>query len=114
LTLPLFHESDGRYLLQTLKFDPNYADAQYQLGAHLVTWGSETRIAANQLKFGDPNYAEMMKNADEIYKRALNPLEKYIASNNKDKEVLTILFQINKTLGNTEKALEYKKRADSL
>jgi tetratricopeptide (TPR) repeat protein len=101
-------------LNKALEIDPNYADAQYQLGAHLVTWGSETRIAANQLKFGDPNYAEMMKNADEIYKRALNPLEKYIASNNKDKEVLTILFQINKTLGNTEKALEYKKRADSL
>ncbi|MEY3425836.1 MAG: hypothetical protein RL679_1194, partial [Bacteroidota bacterium] len=96
------------------EIDPEYIDAQYQLGAHLVTWGTETKTAANQLKFGDPNYDKMLKSADEIYKRALVPLEKYIAKNPNDKDVLNILFQINKNIGNTEKALEYKKRADAL
>jgi tetratricopeptide (TPR) repeat protein len=101
-------------LNKALEIDPEYIDAQYQLGAHLVTWGTETKTAANQLKFGDPNYDKMLKSADEIYKRALVPLEKYIAKNPNDKDVLNILFQINKNIGNTEKALEYKKRADAL
>jgi Tfp pilus assembly protein PilF len=48
------------------------------------------------------------------YKRALVPLERYIAKNPNDKDVLNILFQINRSLGNSEKALEYKKRADAI
>lgn len=101
-------------LNKALEIDPEYIDAMYQLGAHLVTWGSETKTAANQLKFGDPAYDQMLKDADDIYKRALAPLEKYIAKNPNDKDVLNILFQLHKSLGNTDKALTYKKRADAL
>jgi Tfp pilus assembly protein PilF len=56
----------------------------------------------------------MLKEADDIYKRALIPLEKYIAKNPNDKDVLTILFQLHRSLGNTEKAIEFKKRADAI
>ena len=101
-------------LNKALSIDPEYVDAMYQLGAHLVTWAGDTKTAANQLKFGDPNYNKMLKDADDTYKRALVPLEKYIAKSPNDKDVLNILFQLHRSLGNSEKALEYKKRADAL
>jgi tetratricopeptide (TPR) repeat protein len=101
-------------LNKALEIDPEYTDALYQLGAHLVTWAGDTKTAANQLKFGDPNYNKMLQESDETYKRALVPLEKYIAKNPNDKDVLNILFQIHRSLGNSEKALEYKKRADAI
>ena len=108
------NEKAEQALNKSLEIDPNYADALYQLGAHLVTWAGDTKTAANQLKFGDPNYNKMLQQSDDTYKRALVPLEKYIGKNPNDKDVLTILFQLNRSLGNTEKALEYKKRADAI
>jgi tetratricopeptide (TPR) repeat protein len=101
-------------LNKSLEIDPEYTDALYQLGAHLVTWAGDTKTAANQLKFGDPNYNKMIQESDDIYKRALIPLEKYIAKSPNDKDVLNILFQLHRSLGNSEKALEYKKRADAI
>jgi tetratricopeptide (TPR) repeat protein len=108
------NEKAEKALNKSLEIDPDYADALYQLGAHLVTWAGDTKTAANQLKFGDPNYNKMVQQSDDTYKRALIPLEKYIAKNPNDKDVLNILFQLNRSLGNTEKALEYKKRADAI
>ena len=101
-------------LNKALELDPDYANSQYQLGAHLVTWAGNLKTEANQLKFGDPNYNKLIQQSDDTYKRALIPLEKYIISNPEDKAVLTILFQLQRNLGNSEKALEYKKRADAL
>jgi tetratricopeptide (TPR) repeat protein len=101
-------------LNKALEIDPQFDDALYQLGAILVTWAGETKTAANQLKFGDARYDTMLKEADDIYKRALIPLEKYIAKNPNDKDVLTILFQLHRSLGNSEKAIEFKKRADAI
>ncbi|MFN5909783.1 MAG: tetratricopeptide repeat protein [Bacteroidota bacterium] len=101
-------------LNKSLEIDPEYVDAMYQLGAHLVTWAGDTKTAANQLKFGDANYNKLLKESDELYKRALIPLEKYIAKVPNDKDVLNILFQIYRNLGNSEKAMEYKKRADAI
>jgi tetratricopeptide (TPR) repeat protein len=101
-------------LMKALEIDPNYQDALYQLGAHLVTWAGELRTAANQLKFGDPNYDKMILQADDIYRRALAPLEKYISISPNDKDVLIILSQLHRSLGDTNKAAEYKKRADAI
>jgi tetratricopeptide (TPR) repeat protein len=101
-------------LNKALEIDPQFDDALYQLGAILVTWAGEKKTEANQLKFGDSRYDAMLKEADDIYKRALIPLEKYIAKNPNDKDVLTILYQLHRSLGNTEKAIEFKKRADAI
>ncbi|TNE53320.1 MAG: tetratricopeptide repeat protein [Bacteroidetes bacterium] len=101
-------------LNKAIELDPNYSDAQYQLGAHLVGVAGNLKQEASQLKFGDPKYDEMMAKSDEYYKKSLVPLEAYIGKNPNDKDVLTILFQIHKNLKNTEKALEYKRRADAL
>ena len=101
-------------LSKALELDANYVDAQYQLGAHLVTWAGDLKTEANQLKFGDPDYNKLILQSEETYKRALMPLENYIISFPEDKAVLTILFQLHRNLGNSEKALEYKRRADAL
>jgi tetratricopeptide (TPR) repeat protein len=101
-------------LNKAIEIDPNYADAQYQLGAHLVGLASQCKEQASQLKLGDPNYDILLTKGDDYYKKSLVPLEAYIAKQPNDKEVLTILFQIHKSLKNSEKAIEYKKRADAI
>ncbi len=101
-------------LRKALEIDPNYQDALYQLGAHLVTWAGEVRGAANQLKFGDKNYDKMVIESDDLYRRALEPLEKYITISPNDKDVLTILSQLHRNLGDMNKSAEYKKRADAI
>lgn len=101
-------------LNKALEIDPNYADAQYQLGALLSGSAITMKQQASQLKQGDPNYEKMLAKADELNKRAVVPLEGYIAKNPNDKQVLLILSQIHRSLKNPEKAAEYKKRADAL
>jgi tetratricopeptide (TPR) repeat protein len=101
-------------LNKALAIDPNYVDAQYQLGAHLVTWAGAIKLEASKLDIDDPNYRTMSQQSEETYGRALIPLEKYIAAFPNDKSVLIILFQIERNLGNSEKALAYKTRADAI
>jgi tetratricopeptide (TPR) repeat protein len=101
-------------LNKALEIDPDYADAQYQLGAHLVTWAGDLKDEANALKFGDPNYNKLIAESEGIYKRAVVPLEKYIGNYPNDKAVLNILFQLHRNLGNSEKAIEYKKRHEGI
>jgi tetratricopeptide (TPR) repeat protein len=101
-------------LNKALEIDPNYQDALYQLGAHLITWAGDTRTTASQLKFGDPNYDKMVIMSDDIYRRALTPLEKYISISPNDKDVLIILSQLHRSLGDMNKSNEFKKRADAI
>lgn len=101
-------------LNKALAIDPDYIDAQYQLGAHLVTWASTVKKEASMLGPNETKkYDELDKLSNDIYKRALIPLEKYIAAYPNEKSVLTILFQIHRNLGDSAKAMEYKKRADA-
>jgi Tfp pilus assembly protein PilF len=101
-------------LNKAIEIDPNYTDAQYQLGALLSGSAISMKQEASQLKQGDPNYEKMLAKADELYKKAVVPLEAYIAKNPNDKQVLIILAQIYRSLKNPEKSAEYKKRADQL
>jgi tetratricopeptide (TPR) repeat protein len=101
-------------LNQAIALDANYQDALYQLGAHLVTWAGDMKSKASQLKFGDPNYDRMNAEADMLYTKAIIPLDAYITKNPNDKDVLTILFQLYRNLGQFDKANEYKKRADAI
>lgn len=101
-------------LNKAIELDPNYADAQYQLGAHLVGIAGSIKEEASRLKFGDPKFDTMMAESDAYYKKSLIPLEAYILASPNDKDVLNILFQIHKNLKNTEKAGEYKRRADAI
>jgi tetratricopeptide (TPR) repeat protein len=99
-------------LNKALEIDPNYPEALYQLGAHLITWAGDIRMAADKLKFEDPNYTKLSADADATLNRAIIPLEKYISSNPKDVDVLNILSQIYRKINNIEKSNEYKKKAE--
>lgn len=100
-------------LLKALEIDPNYADAQYNLGAHYVTWATKLRDEANEMNPNDFKYDLTLAKSQELYKKALDPLEAYITKQPKDANVLLILFQINQNLGDSEKAKEYKDRYDN-
>ena len=101
-------------LNKALTIDPNYVDAQYQLGAHLVTWGLDLQTAAKQTKNGDPNYDKWNDMAMKKFEGARIPLEKYIETDKENKSVLTILSQLYRSMGNAEKFKEYKQRADAI
>lgn len=101
-------------LNKALELDPNYLDAQYNLGAHLVTWGSDLKTKVNKMEMGDPQAGPMKQQYEDIFKRALIPLEKYITAEPTDANVLLILYQLHHNLGNSEKSAEYKKRYDAI
>jgi tetratricopeptide (TPR) repeat protein len=101
-------------LNKALEIDPNYTEAQYQLGAHLFNWANELKYEAGQLDYKDPKVSTLEAQSKEVLGRALVVLEKYIEKNPNEKAVLDILYKTHYKLGNTEKAAEYKKRAEAI
>lgn len=101
-------------LVKAVELDPTYMEAQYNLGAHYVTWATALRNKANDMNENDFQYDVTLNQSAELYNKAIAPLETYIAKQPKDANVLLILFQINQNLGNSEKALEYKTRYDAV
>ena len=99
---------------KALAIDSEYEDALYQLGAHLVNWAKEIVEESNQLKYNDPRVAELEEKSSEIFNRAIIPLEKYVSKQPKDKQVLTILSQLFRNIGNIEKSTEYREKASAL
>lgn len=103
------NEKAEEALLKAIELDPNYTEALYNLGAHYVTWATDLRNHANTLNENDFNYDITLAKSTEMYQKAIVPLEKYLAKSPNDKAVAHILFQINQNLGNSEKAMHYKK-----
>lgn len=98
---------------EALKIDPNFDDALRQLGGHLVNWAIDVNSQANNLKYNDPKVKVLEAQSKDLFTRAVTPLEKFLVAKPNDVEVLSTLSQINRYLGNTDKSLEYKKRADA-
>lgn len=101
-------------LKKAIEIDPNYNEALYQLGAHLYNLAVEKRNAGVELDYKDPKAAKLEAEAMDLFKQALEPLEKYASQNADDKAILDILYKTNMKLGNIEKAKEYKTRLDAL
>lgn len=101
-------------LRKALEIDPTYNEALYQLGAHLYNLAVEKRNATVELDYKDPKAAKLEAEAMDLFKQALEPLEKYVSQNADDKAILDILYKTNMKLGNIEKAKEYKTRLDAL
>lgn len=101
-------------LKKALEIDPAYNEALYQLGAHLYNLAVEKRNATVELDYKDPKAAKLEAEAMDLFKQALEPLEKYAGQNPDDKAILDILYKTNMKLGNIEKAKEYKARLDTL
>jgi tetratricopeptide (TPR) repeat protein len=101
-------------LKKAIEIDPAYNEALYQLGAHLYNLAVEKRNATVELDYKDPKAAKLEAEAMDLFKQALEPLEKYVSQNPDDKAILDILYKTNMKLGNIEKAKEYKARLDAL
>jgi tetratricopeptide (TPR) repeat protein len=101
-------------LNKAIEIDPNYTEAQYQLGAHLFNWANELKYEAGQLDYKNPKVSQLESQSKEVLGRALIVLEKYIEKKPNEKVILNILAKAHHGLGNTEKAAEYKKRAEAI
>jgi tetratricopeptide (TPR) repeat protein len=107
------NEKAEEALNKALEIDPAYKDAQYQLGAHLYNWANEVNKQAGELNANDPKLPELENQTEELLRKSLIVLEKYIESNPNDKNILGILYKTNNRLGNSEKGKEYKARFDA-
>ena len=108
------NEKAEEALMKAIEIDPDYTDAQYQLGAHLFNWANDTKTSADQLDFNNPKYQLLVQKSEEILKRSLLVLEKYILINPTEKTVLEILWKSYYKLGDEVKSAEYKKRATDI
>lgn len=108
------NEKAEEALMKALEIDPNYTEAQYQLGAHLFNWANDIKISADQLDLNDPNAPILVEKSNQTLMRSLNILEKYIAINPNEKAVLEILWKSYYKLGEEVKSAEYKKRSQDI
>lgn len=100
-------------LKKALALDPKDMNANYNLGVLYLGKGEKMALLANSMEFNDPRYDEAVQESENMYKKAIEPLEAYIQEDPENAGVLNVLFQVHKKAGNTQKALEYKKRADA-
>ncbi len=101
-------------LKRAIELKADYPEAYYQLGAvYINKYGSLVKQMDN-LKTNDPKYKELETASEESIKNAVAPLEKYLEKNPNDKETLLNMVKVYRSIGNNEKAIEYKKRADAL
>lgn len=100
-------------LKKALEVDPNYADAAYNLGVLYLGKGEKLTLLANQMDLNDSRYNSTIKESEEMYKKAIGPLEIYIEQDPENAGVLQVLSQVHHKAGNSEEALEYKKRAEA-
>lgn len=108
------NEKAEESLRKALLIDPEYVEAQYQLGAHLYNWALELKADAGKLDYKDPKVAQMEKQSEDLLRKSVEVLEKYIAKNPNDKPVLSILYQTFYRLGDDAKFKEYKTRHDAI
>jgi tetratricopeptide (TPR) repeat protein len=99
---------------KAIQIDPAYEDAVYSLGAHYVNLAAAQFETASKMKLGDPEYDALKNSSEENYKKAIPYLERALELNETSKEVMETLFQLYRKIGDTPKALEYKKRIDAL
>lgn len=111
--LELFNKAEVN-LKRAIEIEPANLDANYNLGVMYLGKAQKIEVEAGQLDFNDPNYNAKKEESDQLYEKAIAPLEAYIEAQPDDVNVLQVLFQVHRKAGNTEQALEYKRRAEEL
>lgn len=107
----MFDKSE-KNLQRALEIDPKDMNASYNLGVLYLGKGEKLTLKANSMELNDPRYNETLEKSEEMYKKAIEPLEIYIEQDPENAGVLQVLFQVHRKAGNTDKALEYKKRSE--
>lgn len=106
-------EAEKAYL-EAIKLNPEYFEANYNLGALYVNQAAEIQNEANKLKLNDPNYDGMKKQADDILSKSLPYLEKATTLDPKDRSTLLALKEIYTRLGMYDKLKEVNTRIAEL
>jgi tetratricopeptide (TPR) repeat protein len=107
------YEKAETNLKKALKLDPKDLNANYNLGVLYLGKGEKLTLLANDMDLNDPRYNQTVQDSEDMYKKAIDPLEAYIDQDPENAGVLNVLFQVHRKAGNTEKALEYKKRLEA-
>lgn len=107
----MFDKSE-KNLKRALEIDPKDMNASYNLGVLYLGQGERLTMKANSMDLNDPRYNKTLEESEEMYKKAIEPLEVYIDQDPKNTGVLQVLFQVHRKAGNSEEALEYKRRAE--
>jgi tetratricopeptide (TPR) repeat protein len=107
-------EQAEKALLKGVELDPKSENGNYSLGAHYVNLAAAQFEEASKMKLNDPNYETVKGQSAANYEKAIPFLEKTLEINPDNVEVMNTLFRLYRQLGNSEKALEYKKRIDAM
>lgn len=100
-------------LTKATEIDPNFADAYYNLGSYFSSKGVDLRKKADNLPPSAKKESEEMLNKSlDFFKLALVPLEKYVALQPKDADVLLSLVKMARALNDKEKEAKYKAMLD--
>ncbi len=88
----------------------------YSLGTFYFNKAVDLMEQANKLRLGDPKFEELENKAKDEFRNAAPYLEKVveIKGDAGNKELLNNLFTIHRKLGDSTKALDFKKRAEAL
>jgi tetratricopeptide (TPR) repeat protein len=100
--------------IKAIELNPDYFEANYNLGALYVNKAAEIQNEANKLKLGDPQYDVMKKQADDILSSSLPYLEKATVLDPKDKSTLLALKEIYTRLSMYDKLKEVNARIADL
>jgi len=97
-----FSSAESAYK-NAVELDPDYFDANYNLGALYVNKAAEVITVANALPLGDPAYDELKVAAEDYLKKAVPYLEEAVELKPEDINTLVSLKEIYTRLGMMEK-----------
>lgn len=100
-------------LKKAIEIDPQFADAQFNLGSYFFTKGMEIRRTADN-EADRTKQKEILANSIVYLDKAMPALEAYVAIVPNEREVLKSLWQISRAKGDTEKEAKYKKMMDEV
>ncbi len=101
-------------LKKAVEIKPDYYDAHYQLGAVYINKYAFLSKQMDDLNTNSPEYKKLDVESKEAINNAIVPLEKYLSESPNDKQTLLNMVKVYRAIGNNEKAIEYKKRADAI
>jgi len=109
-------EEAMKSFLKASELDPKDERPFYSLGTFHFNKAVDLMEQANKLKLNDPKFDVLEKQAVEEFAKAAPYLEKVvqIKGDAGNKDLLNNLFTIHRKLGDSVKAMDFKKRADAL
>lgn len=108
------YEKAESSLKKAIEIKPDYYDAEYQLGVLYVNKYAKISEELDNMKVNNPKFKVLEAEGLETANKAIPHFEKYLTKNPNDKQTLLNMTKIYRAVGNNEKAMEYKKRADAI